>query len=171
MCTESSGHDSREGSQRCVAPDVALARHGVHAVERNGQLARSFWRHATGRHGQDGAVHLEEDAAESRAVLRPHQAVDDGVEAAAGKGQAVGHGEEIGLSPEERVGELDYVKLDEGAPEGEDVVGEPADAEGEHHHGHRPGHVGFPPGAAAPQVVTAEEAQQEQVREGDDGVR
>lgn len=116
-----------------MPPDVTLASHGVHAVERNGQLARFFRRHlgadAKGRHGQDGAVHLEEDVAESRAVFFPHQAIDDGVEAAAGKGQAVGHGEEICLSPEEREGELNYVELDQGAPEGEDVVGEPADAE------------------------------------------
>lgn len=158
-----------------MAPDVALACHGVQAVERNGQLARCFRCHlgadATGPHGQDGAVHLDEDVAESRAVFFPHQAVDDGVEAAAGKGQAVGHGEEICLSPKEGEGELNYVKLDQGAPEGEDVVGEPADAEREHHHGHRFRHGGLPPRAAAPQVVTTEEAQQEQVREGDDGVR
>lgn len=158
-----------------MPPDVTLARHGVHAVERNGQLACIFRRHlradATGRHGHAGAVQLEEKVVESGAVLLPHQAVDDRVEAAACEGQAVGHGEEVGLSPEEGEGELDHVKLDQAAPEREDVVGEPADAEGEHHHGHGFGHVGLPPGAAAPQIVTAQEAQQEQVGEGDDGVR
>lgn len=152
-----------------------MARHGVHAVERNGQLAGFFRRHlgadAPGRHGHGGAVQLEENAAESRSVFLPHQAVDDGVEAAAGEGQAVGHREEIGLSPDEGERELDDVEVDQAAPEREDVIGEPAGAEGEHHHGHRLGHVGFPPGAAAPQIVTTQEAQQEQVREGDGGVR
>ena len=108
-----SGHDSREGGQGCVPPDVTLARHGAQAVERNGQLAHCFRRHlgahAAGRHGQDGAVHLEKDVVESRAVFFPYQAINDGVEAAAGEGQAVGHGEEIGLSPEEGGGEVDYV--------------------------------------------------------------
>lgn len=108
-----------------MSPDVTLARHGVHAVEWNSQLARCFRRHLRA----DAAVQLEEDAVESRAVFLPHQAIDDGVEAAAGKGQAVGHGEEICLSPEEGEGEVNYVKLDQGAPEGQDVVGEPADAE------------------------------------------
>lgn len=158
-----------------MLPDVALACPAVHAVERNDQLVCVFRRHLgadpSGRHGQDGAVHLEEDAAESRAVLFPHQAVDDGVEAAAGEGQAVGHGEEIRLSPEEGEGEVNHVEVDQGAPEREDVVGEPADAEGEHHHGHGSRHVGLPPRAAAPQVVATEEAQQEQIGEGDDGVR
>lgn len=158
-----------------MPPDVALACPAVHAVERNGQLAAFFRRHLgahpSGGHGLDGAVHLEEDAAESRAVFFPHQAVDDGVEAAAGEGQAVGHGEEVRLSPEEGEGEVNDVEVDQGAPEREEVVGQPADAEGEHHHGNGSGHVGLPPAAAAPQVVTTEEAQQEQVGEGDDGVR
>lgn len=167
------GHDGWAGGEGRAPPSVALAGRRVNAVERDGQLApRGFRGHLrsdpAGLGGPDGA---EEDPPEGQAVFPPHQAVDDGVEAAAGEGQAVGHGEEVRLSPDEGLGQLQQVQLDERAPEREHVVREPAGAEGQHHHRHRLGDVGLPPGSAAPQVVAAQEAQEEQVGEGDDGVR
>lgn len=160
--------------QRYISPCVGLARLAVHVIEWDGVLPGLprplLGIDAIGHLGHDGQAQFEEHIVESQAVLFPHQAVDDRVEAAAGEGQAVGQREEVRLSEVERVAVIDDVQLDEDAPKCEDVVWEPAGAERKDHHGYRLWDIGRSPRVSAPQFVLTEEVEKEQVRRGDDGV-
>ena len=160
--------------QRCISPCVSLARLAVHVIEWDGVLPGLPWPlliiDAVGHLGHDGQAQFEEHIVESRAVLFPHQAVDDRVEAAAGEGQAVGQREEVRLSDVVRAAVIDDVKLDQDAPECEDVVREPAGAERKDHHGYGLWDIGPSPRVSAPQLVLTEEVEKEQVGRGDDGV-
>lgn len=168
------GGDCWQCGQRCDPPAVGLARGDAHTIEGDGQrdsLPRPLvGTDATGHLGHNGQTQLEEHALEGRSVFFSHQAIDDGVEAAAAICQAVGQWEEVRLSYVVRATHVYNVQMDHDAPKREDVVGEPTGAERKHHRRHRLGNVGLPPGVAAPQLVLAEEAQQKQVGEGDDGV-
>ena len=121
--------------------------------------------------GEGRRSHLPEEFFQRFPELPPHQAVQDGVQAAVGVRQAHGHGEDVHLRGVVLVAEVDHVEFDEDAPGGERLVGQPAEEEGQHHYGDGLGDLGASLGAGGVDVLGGDEAQEEQVAGGDDAQR
>lgn len=90
----------------------------------------------------DGVRHSEQKLLQSSSVLLADQAVEHRVEAAVRLSQTHSQGEGIGLGVVESFTEGHQVKFNKHPPQGESLVGQPADEKGQNYNGDRAGDFG-----------------------------
>ena len=131
----------------------------------------------------EGVRHSQQERLQSGSVLLSDQAVENWVEAAVSVSQAHSQGEGVGLGVVEGFIEGNQVKFDEHPPQGEGLVGQPAEEEGQDYDGDRASEFGVAAVAsslwlwrlrdtvadhAAHDAAAQDEPQQEEVAHGDD---
>ncbi|TNN78122.1 hypothetical protein EYF80_011627 [Liparis tanakae] len=131
----------------------------------------------------DGARHSQQELLQSSPVLFPDEAVEHRVQAAVGVSQAHSQGEGVRLGVVERFAKGHQVKLDEHPPQGESLIGQPTDEEGQNDDGQGAGDFGAAAVAsslilgplrgalvdlAAHGAPAQDESQEEEVAHGDD---
>lgn len=107
--------------------------------------------------------HRPEEFSQRFPKLPPHQAVQDGVQAAVGVRQAHGHREDVHLHGVVLITEINHVEFDEDAPGCQRLVGQPAQEKGQDHDGDGLGDFGASFGARRVDVFGGDEAQEEQI--------
>lgn len=107
-----------------------------------------------------GQGDLPEEVLKRLPELSPHEAVQQWVEAAVGVRETHGHREHVNLRGVVLVTEVRGVQLNQDAPSGQCLVGQPAQEEAQHHDGHRFGHFGPPSGPGRVGAPVRDEAQQ-----------
>lgn len=118
--------------------------------------------------GQRRRRHAPEENFQRFPELPPHQAVQDGVQAAVGVRQAHGHGEHVHLHGVVVIREGNHVEFDEDAPGCQRLIGQPAEEKWQNYDGDGPGDFGAPFGAGSVYVFGGDEAQKQQVAGWDD---
>lgn len=98
----------------------------------------------------------------------PHEAVDDRVQAAVGVRQTHGQREHVGVHDVVSSVPVGGVQLDQHAPQGDGLVGHPAQEEGQDDDGDRLGDLRPPPRVAGLHAPVVDEAQQHDVADGND---
>lgn len=135
--------------------------------------ASSLWRvllrlATLGSHLFQDKLSSTEQISEFVPELFPHQAVNYGVQAAVGVRQADGEREHVRVRDVVGSVPVGNVEFDQHAPQGDGLVGHPAQEEGQHDDGDGFGQAGFALAVAGFHAPFPDETQQHQVADGHD---